>query len=334
MLYDPPPHLMGRLADGTASLIGAIIKDNSTGRILGHVQQTGMLQQSLSEMLGLSSGAFPPLGAAVSVLQAAVSVLQNEQIKHGIRQLQDGMALMQTLQYGTLALSGLNLGVSVAGFALMEMRLRGMEKHLDRIEDAIGQVTKDRRDDDIRAVLAEIQADLRNIDSLPTRESPARAAEALQIALDRQASRLETHFRREADTANRDSMTLDHLERLWTLAAAIRLCQEASLQALFIGNNLATAEINGLSLARGQIGLLDMVSPDQLARLVARHDPACHGKALGQAHLLSDGLRGGVESLVGQVSIVRTLAATGTSGLAYLREAREEHERELLFLPA
>ena len=58
------------------------------------------------------------------------------------------------------------------------------------------------------------------------------------------------------------------------LAAAIRLCNEASLQALFIGNNLATAESNGFSLVDGQIGLLDMVSPDQFARLVARQSNA------------------------------------------------------------
>ena len=215
LLYDIPPLLHGRIADGSASLIGAIIKDNLNGRILGHVQHTGMLQQVLNGVTGLSTGGFSPLGA--------VSVLQNEQIKHGIRQLQDGMALMQTLQYGTLALSGLNLGVSVAGFALMEKRLHGMEKHLDRIEDAIGQVTTDRRDDDIRSTLADIQADLRNIDSLPTRENPGRAADTLQIALDRHASRLGKHFQREAKTDGRASMTLDHLERLWMLAAAIRL---------------------------------------------------------------------------------------------------------------
>lgn len=274
----------------------------------------------------MATGGFSPLGA--------VSVLQNEQIKHGIRQLQDGMMLMQTLQYGTLALSGLNLGVSVAGFALMEKRLRGMQKQLDKIEDAIGKITADRREDEIRITLADIHADLRNLDSLHTRESPGGAAEALQIALDRHAGRLETHFRREADTADRNSMTLDHLERVWTLAAAIRLCHEASLQALFIGNNLATAESNGFSLAESHIAQFEMVSPDALARLVARHDPASYATALDQAHLLSDGLRGGVESLVGQVSIARTLAATGTSGLAYLREAREEKARELLFLPA
>lgn len=324
--YHIPPEFLARIADGTASLVGAIIKDNTSGRILGHVQQTGAAQGLLERAVGLLLDGFSPLDA--------LSALQNEQIKHGIRQLQDGMVLMQTLQYGTLALSGLNLGVSIAGFALMEKRLRGMEKQLNRIEDAIGQVTATRREDDISAIFADIQADLRNIDSLTTRESPAHAADGLQTALDRHASRLETHFRREADTADRPSMTLDHLERLWALAAAIRLCQEASLQALFIGNNLATAEINGLSLARGQLSLLDSVSPDQMARLVARHDPASHGKALEQSHRLSDGLRGGVESLVGQVSIARTLAATGTSGLAYLREARAEQEHELLFLPA
>lgn len=330
LLYSIPPELQARIMDGTASLVGAIIKDNVTGRILGHVQQSGVWQVLLDRAMGFTSTGFSPLG----ILSVGSSFVQNEQIKHGIRQLQDGMALMQTLQYGSLALSGADFGVSVAGFALMEMRLRGMEKQLSRVEDAIGQITAVRRDDEINAIFADIQADLRNIDSLSTRESPGHAADILQTKLDRHASRLETHFRREADIADRVSMTLNDIERLWALAGAIRLCHEASLQALFIGNNLATAEGNGLSLARGQLGLLEIVSPDQFARLVARHDPASQDKALEQSHLLSDGLRGGVESLVGQASIARTLAATGTSGLAYLSEAREEQERGVLFLPA
>lgn len=325
LLYDIPFSLQAAVGNGSASLVGAIIKDNITGKILGHVQHTGAASEVLSAVSGLPLSGFSPLGA--------VSVLQNMRLQRGIGVLQESMVLMQALQYGTLALSGLSLGVSVAGFAMMDRRLKDIRKHLGEIDSAIGQVTRNRRDDEIHNTLAEIGVDLLNVDTLMTRENPANAADSLQLGLDRHAGKLEVHFRREADTGGREAMTLDHLERLWTLAAAIRLCQEASLQALFIGGDLKTVEANGLALAKGQIALLDMISPDAVSKLVARHDPTQRAVALERARLINEGLRGGVMAVMGQVSIARVLDANGTRGIDFLREARQEKRQPLLYLP-
>ena len=328
LLYAIPPLLQAAIDSGGAQLFGAIIKDTTTGQILGHVQQTGLTTQILNGIGGLGGQAlntFTPLGM--------ISVAQNEHLRQGVAALKEGMVLMQGLQYGTLALSGLGLGVSIAGFALMNARLGGIETRLAEIADAVGQITAERREDEVTAIFADISADIRNVDSLTIRANPRSVAERMQENLARSAARLDRHLRREAGLTGLSSIPLERLDRLWTLAAAIRLCQEAAIQALFAADELGVAETYATLCLNEQMALLETISPDALSRLVARGDPAMRSQALDQARHLSDGIRGGVMALAGQISIAGTLQAEGTSGLDYLRQVREDESHPLLFLP-
>nr|WP_111301150.1 hypothetical protein [Paracoccus saliphilus] len=328
LLYEIPPLLQAAMDNGGAQLFGAIIKDTTTGQILGHVQQTGLTTQILNGIGGLGSHAlntFTPVGM--------ISVAQNEHLRQGVTALKEGMVLMQGLQYGMLALSGLGLGVSVAGFALMNARLGGIESRLAEIADAVGHITAERREDEVRTIFADISADIQNVDSLTVRVNPRSVAELMQENLARSAKRLDRHLRREGDLTGLSSIPLEQLDRLWTLAAAIRLCQEAAIQALFAADELGVAEKYATLCLSEQMALLEGISPDALSRLVARGDPALRSQALEQARHLSEGIRGGVMALAGQISIAGTLRAEGTSGLTYLRQVREDESRPLLFLP-
>lgn len=329
LLYEIPPMLRTAMDNGGAQLFGAIIKDSTTGHILGHVQQTGLTTQILNGIGGMGGqvlNSFTPLGM--------ISVAQNEHLRQGVAALQEGMVLMQGLQYGTLALSGLGLGVSIAGFALINAKLSGIETRLTQIADAIGQITADRREDEITIIFADISADIQNVDSLTVRANPRSVAERMQENLSRSAARLGRHLRREADLTDLSSIPLERLDRLWTLAAAIRLCQEAAIQALFAADELGVAEKYATLCLNEQMTLLETISPDALSRLVARGDPALRSQALDQARHLSDGIRGGVMALAGQISIAGMLRAEGTSGLGYLRQVREDESHPLLFLTA
>lgn len=123
LLYKIPEAFLGAIGSGQASLVGAVIKEVGSGRILAHVQPTGifgtMMQSSLQGLGSTLTQGFNPLGV--------VTVIQNQQIKSGIRQVQSAMGLLQNLQVGTLAVSGMGLGVSVVGFALMLKQLKKIE---------------------------------------------------------------------------------------------------------------------------------------------------------------------------------------------------------------
>jgi hypothetical protein len=331
ILYEVPFQLQNLISSQQASLIGAIIKDNATGQVLGHVQQasglSSMLTQAVSSTL---SGGFSPL--------SAVSVVQNEALRRGVAELKDGMILMQNLQYGTLALSGLGLGVSIAGFAATLTKLKAIEAKLEGLSDAMEAVTSDRRDDDLKTIFADVSGDLQNIETLVDRRDPQRVAEQLQLSLSRSTHLIEKEFVRLSDVRGKTELPLVVLDRLWALAAAIRLCQEASLQALFAADDLEVAQRFGQTEIDRQLALMGAVSPETLSRLIGRgeRDPVMafekRKAALVQARMLGDGLKGGVHSLAGQVSTAKALRSEGINGLQYLREARLAHDSTFLCL--
>jgi len=332
LLYEVPLRLSEAVASGRAKIVGAMIKDSATNLVLGHMQQTSAFQQVLNSFIGFGSGGSPfsPLGV--------VSVIQNEQIKRGISDLQNSMMLMQNLQYGTLALSGLGIGISVAGFAATIAKLNAIEKRLDSLSKEITQVTKERRGDELKGVFAELGADLQNVETLVSRRDPERVAEQLQLSLSRAARRIEVHFLRECDFAEMKSISLERLDRLWTLAAAIRLCQESSMQALVSGNDLKVAEQIGRGEIDRQIGMMRVLSPDTLSRLVGRSERDTTKArelrviALEQSRVLRDGIKGGVLALAGQISIAETLRRDGMSGTEYMRQLMEATDEPLLCL--
>ncbi|WP_144039031.1 hypothetical protein [Gemmobacter megaterium] len=309
-----------------------MIKDKATKQVLAHMQQTSGFQQMLYNVVGLgsSSSPFSPLGIA--------SLIQNEQIKHGISELQNSMVLMQNLQYGTLALSGLGIGISVAGFAATIAKLNAIEKRLESLSNEIAQVTNERRNDELKGVFAELGADLQNVETLVSRRDPQRVAEQLQLSLSRAARRIEAHFLRECDFTELKSISLERLDRLWTLAAAIRLCQDSSMQALISGNDLKVAEQIGRGEIDRQIGMMRVLSPDTLSRLVSRSERDTTKArelriiALEQSRVLRDGIKGGVLALAGQISIAETLRREGMSGTAYMRQIMEPTDEPLLCL--
>ncbi len=341
LLYEIPKALSELIDAGKADLFGAIIKHTATGQILGHVQQTNVAQNGLARVLGqaINVAPFLPLG-----LLDAITVFQNVKIAQGIAELQKGMQLVQNLQVGALALNGLGLGVAVAGFAVMHDKLKAIEKRLDATEqqnrelhERIDKRFDDLREDDLKAVFAGVEAELQNLKLLHDRHNPQRVAEHLQLSLTRATRQLERHFMAEADIANRLSAPLDLLDRLWTLAGAIRLCQNAAIEALFVANELRAAEKYGEVELDCQFKLLERCVPDELARLVGRAEQQLEEelelrrRALSQAHILRDGIKGGLRDLAGQISLAQALRDEGMKGSKFVREIRETNA-DLVFL--
>ncbi|MEO6299027.1 MAG: hypothetical protein ABIV25_11505 [Paracoccaceae bacterium] len=332
LLYKIPETLLMAVNSGKAQLTGAIIKDSVTGFILGHVQPTNVFEKVFTSALQgvsatLSSG-FSPLGI--------ISAVQNEQIKSRLNVLQSSMGLLQDLQVGTLAVSGLGLGVSAVGFAVMQKRLNGIESSITALAAQIDRVTNDRRGDEITVILANIQAELDTVDTLSSRNDPTRVAEDAQRGLAKYATSLETHFSRVADTEGR--MTLPDLELLWSLAAAIRLCSDAGIKSLYYINELATAA----EIAKKQASSFEQISanlsPDRLARLTASSAKtademfAIRRASLPLATTLVNGLRSSAIGIWSQSALSAALLKRGASGRAYLAEIEAEKDLPLLLL--
>ncbi|MBK9684509.1 MAG: hypothetical protein IPO59_14955 [Betaproteobacteria bacterium] len=125
-----PLRFLPGLASGDIVRYGAILKEAGTGRILGHLQESGIAQSLLSQAL---SSATSPLSLASSVVNTGSSIYTAVQV----RQLKAMMETLQALQVATLGVSLVGVGVSVAGFLYMRKRFNSLDGRLDRLIDAV-----------------------------------------------------------------------------------------------------------------------------------------------------------------------------------------------------
>jgi len=335
-LREVPPHVLEGVQSGLYKVTGSVVRDVSTGRGVAFLQETGVMDELARKALeGLGAtlqGGFSPLG----ILDA----VQNYKMTQQLAQVQLALGVLQGFQLANLAASGLGVGVSALGFAVMLQRLKGIEAHLGRIAASIERVTADRRADDIRMIFADIGTQLDIVDTLSARNRKHSAAEATERALATASGRLEAHFQRSAAALPEARVTLEDLEMLWSLAAAIRLCHEAGLRALCTIDELPAARELAMRRAQRFLELGNPLIPDALARMVAAEhtDPVAHAEArraaLPPAERLVSGMRDSVAAIGSQSDLVTELLERGVYGPDYLAALEEEEEAPLLMLAA
>ena len=337
LLRAVPPELVHGVASGLYKVTGSVVRDVASGRGVGFLQETGVLQTILSSVM--NSGGNPVVGFANLGLGAA-SVIQNQQIKSRLAEIQSSLVMLQNLQLGTLAVGGLGLGVSVVGFSIMLKRLKGIEAHLGTIEAKLANVTSDRRADDVRMIFADVGTQLDTVDTLSARSNKVSSAEAAEQTLAISAGRLEAHFQQKSDSMQKGAITAADLDLLWSLAAAIRLCHEAGLRALFTIDELEAAKQLAERRAQRFLNLSQALTPDALARLCSQgaQDTISYAEArrlaLPQAEVLVQGLRDSVAAISSQSELAQNLIKNQISGPAYLKDLESEKEEPLLILPA
>lgn len=116
------------------------MKEQGTGKIVAHVQETGMAQQVLSGLMGFP---FSPLNT-LNLASAAYTNVQLNQLKIMVEGL-------QILQYANLGVAIAGIGVSVAGFAMITSRLKGIEGQITHLAESMRQSFQDLFDRELRS---------------------------------------------------------------------------------------------------------------------------------------------------------------------------------------
>ncbi|MEM6898762.1 MAG: hypothetical protein AAF583_03180 [Pseudomonadota bacterium] len=122
-LFRIPTDLQPALAVGEISRFGTVLKNNDTGQIVAHLQETGLAQNFFDS---ISSG---PLAPATAISSIAGNV-QMAQIKQMLQ-------FMQLTQFATLGASVAGIGVSAIGIALMAKRVNALGKKIDGLEHQV-----------------------------------------------------------------------------------------------------------------------------------------------------------------------------------------------------
>jgi hypothetical protein len=113
--FQQSPDILEGLSNGLYAIYGGVIRitkgNDKAGTIVAHLKFPGNERQTAE---------------AIEKLKSSLSTLQG-----GIDTLQNSLGSLHTLQYANIALSGLNLAVSAAGFAIVCKKLNGIESILN-----------------------------------------------------------------------------------------------------------------------------------------------------------------------------------------------------------
>ncbi len=329
LLYEIPDRLLGDVRTGRAGLVGAIIKDTASGKILGHVQPSAASNRVLQEILnslghGVAAAPFNPLGV--------VSAVQNEQIKSRLREMNATLGQVHALSIANLLVAGIGIGVSVAGFAAVLSKLRGIEKHITDVEQAIHRVIEERRIDEILTALGRLKAHLNRAEDLENWNEPIAPNAGLHADLGVEWHVLMKCFdqivRDKRQLADRD------LNICYSIISAMRLCSDSIIRVLCFMEELDVAQRTAARLAEDYLLLGEELAIDDLARRTLHQDgESRETDAIEAWQYLVGALRDNAENSASQSIIAQTLAERGASGRQYIMEADLEKQETVLYMP-
>ncbi len=175
-VFQIPALYRAALESGELVRVGALLKDAATGKIVTHLQESGIAHSLLSKTIMASTG---PLGLATETVNMASGIYTAVQVT----QLKSMIAALQVLQYATLGVSLVGVGVSVAGFVYMHKRFNALDCRIDELMKSIHSGFAIQHEATLRAHISQTKGLIKAAGQAPTLSRPemeyARVAEAM-----------------------------------------------------------------------------------------------------------------------------------------------------------
>lgn len=155
-----PSEFLTDFAAGNVVRSGALLKDLNTGKIVGHLQETGVLSNALNAPLS-----FDPTGAT-----GLIGVAQNAQLNKKLNQLQSVVGNIELLQIANLASSVVGVGVTVASTALILNRISQLSEKMYTLENSIQSLPKQYKQLNLRTIMVEVKTSLQRFENSKDRK--------------------------------------------------------------------------------------------------------------------------------------------------------------------
>lgn len=320
VLAEIPEHLARMVVSNEAERVGMVVRDKVTKQILGHLQETGLTQNLVSNVLSNVPGGVAALSNPVSAFASAASVIQSPQMSKQLDLLQNMMGGLQALQVATLATSVAGIGVTAVSTAIILNRLKGIEDQLASIEDKLDRAQIASENEAIRKTLTRIETYLVRLQEAEETSNHERllrtSEEELHTGFDELRRQSEAVLRRE-------SFNVDFAIGTFS---ALALCSNAQTKSLICLDEYERAGRRAEAQAR-HLNHLSMLIPRDI--LLARVDGDTQRAALIDQTIAEIRLRSATAP-----SFVTALSAHGVDGRAYFQRASDEIEQALLLLPS
>lgn len=319
LLREVPDALTAALSTGELKVHGSVIRSISTGRIVGHLQETSLLHKLSGLLRGAAGLPLPGLNLAGQT----ISIVQNEQIKRAV-------AVVHRMQLANLAVGAVGIGVSVAGTAALWLKIDTIEKQvaalagtLDHILSAVEALRRDRIADDLarlRAVTEQMNEAWLLSDPIGQWNAVARDAHLLGAVFERRLAAIV-----EAD--ERDPALAEPMLAALAIATATRISARlaggstsAAREAASAGAETMDNFMEHFSLASAILKRTkaDTAEAGSMPWSMAVKE---HGAAMAS---LLDEQRNRVTALASGGLTIAELERQGIDGREWLRAAREE----------
>lgn len=121
LIFETPHKYINGIASGELVRFGSIIKDSVTGKIVGHIQETGF-------------SSFAQYGGGVlSPINTVSSVAANIQLS----KLNEMVSLLTKLQLADLSLGVIGVGLSVANYRMMSQGFKDVQGRFDQLSELV-----------------------------------------------------------------------------------------------------------------------------------------------------------------------------------------------------
>ena len=140
ILMEEPAKFIAEMAAGRVIRYGAILKDASTGQILGHLKEAGQMGELLSN---ISASPFSvvsnlnPVSIGIDAFGHTFNGVQIHNVQKSVDQIQKTLQGLELATNAAALSSMAGLGVSVAGFAAVNAKLNKIDGKLDDIADDV-----------------------------------------------------------------------------------------------------------------------------------------------------------------------------------------------------
>jgi uncharacterized membrane-anchored protein YhcB (DUF1043 family) len=319
--FKVPAHFETELLSGSVVRVGALLKDSGTGKIVAHLQETGLAQKLLGS---IPSSIFAPVNALSSV----TSNLQLVQLKNMV----EGLKL---LQYANLGVAVSGIGVSALGFALMNKKLKVLQTGMSALQQSIDAHFKHLHQRELRSHFSRISGLFEQAAQAFHQSVPSLKWQKLEADLADESA----YFKGEiAFVVDSEFFDRDLFE---SLVRAFALCNAGRIECLTNAGELPAAQRVARDTSGHYNELFDPLSPTLLAHrsLAALDDKASNGAANRQRELkrmkeLIENVRDIQDAAACKPLLFQTLIDRNVDGRQYMQLIREESDRPLLLLPA
>ncbi len=309
-----PSKFLADVQTGAVEQVGALLKNAATGKIVGHMQETGAMQQIASKVLDLN-----PVSSFAQIGLDATNTALAVRADRKLTALTDMVGSVQTMQMVTLASSVAGIGVTVASTLVILNRLKGISEGLNAVSEKIDALPKEWRELDLKKTLSDVQTQLERLEEIETRKNAKPVVEKVEENLHSAFNRLH----RGAMTVMAE-ITIDG-QLLQQLLAGLALSGGAQIRSLYELDEVETAG----KRAQTQFEKLQSLSIHMPRDVLARKIQNSSDEVAQLSGLLSQ-IRMGTAS---QPSLAKQLASKGIRGSEYLARSREEQEEPILLLP-